>query len=116
MAPITLRQVERGADGVTIGAYLATMQVLGLEQEFFALAKADPFGRELQDARLLKSRGLTRRKESGRPAPDPALDRVRDPRPAAADQSNPTAEITTVEDLAALINSPRRKPSPSGLG
>ncbi len=28
MAPLTLRNIERGADGVTIGAYLAVMQVL----------------------------------------------------------------------------------------
>lgn len=52
MAPMTLRSLERGGSGVTIGAYLAVMQVLGVEQDLALLGKADPLGRELQDARL----------------------------------------------------------------
>ena len=52
MAPMTLRAVERGGSGVTIGAYLAVMQVLGMERDFGLLAKADDMGRELQDAPL----------------------------------------------------------------
>lgn len=52
MAPMTLRSLERGGPGVTMGAYLAVMQVLGVEQDLDLLAKADPLGRELQDARL----------------------------------------------------------------
>jgi transcriptional regulator with XRE-family HTH domain len=57
MAPMTLRAVERGGSGVTIGAYLAVMQVLGLEKDFGLLAKADVMGRELQDIPLhVKSR------------------------------------------------------------
>ncbi len=53
MAPMTLRSLERGGSGVTMGAYLAVMQVLGIEKDLDLLAKADPLGRELQDARLL---------------------------------------------------------------
>lgn len=52
MSPMTLRSVERGGSGVTMGAYLAVMQVLGIEKDLNLLAKADPVGRELQDARL----------------------------------------------------------------
>ena len=52
MAPMTLRNLERGGAGVTIGAYLAVMQVLGMEKDFDLLAAADTLGRELQDARL----------------------------------------------------------------
>jgi transcriptional regulator with XRE-family HTH domain len=52
MAPMTLRSVERGGSGVTIGAYVAVMQVLGVEKDLDLLAQADPMGRALQDARL----------------------------------------------------------------
>lgn len=52
MSPMTLRSLERGGSGVTIGAYLAVMQVLGIEKDFDLLAKDDWRGRELQDSRL----------------------------------------------------------------
>jgi transcriptional regulator with XRE-family HTH domain len=52
MSPMTLRSLERGGSGVTVGAYLAVMQVLGIERDWELLAQADTQGRELQDARL----------------------------------------------------------------
>ncbi|MBI2801739.1 MAG: helix-turn-helix domain-containing protein [Gammaproteobacteria bacterium] len=52
MAPMTLRSLERGGAGVTMGAYLTVMQVLGIEKDLDLLGAADPLGRELQDARL----------------------------------------------------------------
>lgn len=52
MAPMTLRSLERGGAGVTIGAYLAVMQVLGIEKDLEWLAKEDALGRALQDSRL----------------------------------------------------------------
>ena len=45
MAPMTLRSVERGGSGVTIGAYLAVMQVLGIEQVLSLLEQVDAVGR-----------------------------------------------------------------------
>ena len=52
MAPMTLRSLERGGSGVTMGAYLAVMQVLGIECDLDLLGQADPLGRALQDSRL----------------------------------------------------------------
>jgi transcriptional regulator with XRE-family HTH domain len=52
MAPMTLRSLERGGSGVTMGAYLAVMQVLGIEKDLDLLGKVDPVGRELQDSQL----------------------------------------------------------------
>ena len=52
MAPMTLRSLEAGGTGVTIGAYLAVMQVLGIERDLDRLAETDSTGRALQDARL----------------------------------------------------------------
>ncbi len=60
MAPMTLRSLERGGAGVTIGAYLAVMQVLGIEHDLEALGHTDPVGRELQDARLPSRPGARR--------------------------------------------------------
>lgn len=52
MSPMTLRSLERGGSGVTMGAYLAVMQTLGIENDLRLLGQADPMGRELQDARM----------------------------------------------------------------
>jgi len=57
MAPMTLRSLERGGAGVTMGAYLSVMQVLGIEKDLDLLGAADPLGRELQDARMTTVRG-----------------------------------------------------------
>lgn len=62
MTPMTLRSLEAGGSGVTIGAYLSVMQVLGLANDLAMLATEDQLGRQLQDARLVKS-------ETAQPAP-----------------------------------------------
>jgi hypothetical protein len=61
---MTLRSVERGGSGVTIGAYVAVMQVLGIEEDLQLMAHADPVGRSLQDARLSPHSNTTARKQS----------------------------------------------------
>lgn len=60
MVPMTLRSLERGGAGVTIGAYLAVMQVLGIEKDLDFLGKADLVGRDLQDAELSRRTGISR--------------------------------------------------------
>ncbi len=68
MAPMTLRSLERGGSGVTIGAYLAVMQVLGIERDLDMLGQADPLGRELQDSRLPAGRTAMAVSRAGRGA------------------------------------------------
>ena len=103
MAPMTLRSVERGGAGVTIGAYLAVMQVLGIEKDLEMLASADPLGRELQDATL-----DPRRQPRGPPAAQgkatPAAKRSR-----AADPEPPKGAYPTARSLAALIKTPKTR-------
>jgi transcriptional regulator with XRE-family HTH domain len=57
MSVMTLRSLESGAAGVTMGAYLSVMQVLSLEQDLNKVGESDELGRRLQDAQLSRAPG-----------------------------------------------------------
>lgn len=112
MAPMTLRSLECGGSGVTMGAYLAVMQVLGIEKDLGLLGKADPVGRELQDAQLP---GRTRKIRSSvlPSAKGPATGKRPLPVAGAAEEPGQNIEDSPKEQrrksLDPLLSEPMRK-------
>lgn len=64
MSRTTLRAIEQGEAGVTMGAYANVLHCLGLQDDLGQVGREDELGRKLQDARL-PDRGRGGRKGSG---------------------------------------------------
>lgn len=58
----TLRSIERGEPGVTIGAIANVLHSLGLSEDLARIAADDPIGRHLEDAKLEAKQRVVPRK------------------------------------------------------
>jgi hypothetical protein len=63
----TLRAIERGEFGVTLGSYANVLHTLGLEKDLANVGRDDELGRRIQDAALSPPR--TRKGRGARDAP-----------------------------------------------
>ncbi|NBA97935.1 helix-turn-helix domain-containing protein [Pseudomonas sp. R5(2019)] len=107
MSPMTLRSLEAGGAGVTIGAYMSVMQVLGIERDIARIADVDEVGRQLQDARLVVA------KSPRAPKGNTYLvaEAIAPPRLRETNIEESFSKAVTTDSLAALLISPKGKQS-----
>jgi transcriptional regulator with XRE-family HTH domain len=53
LSRLTVRKIEKGDPGVSIGHYLAVLSVLGLANDIAKVAQDDELGHKLQDIKLM---------------------------------------------------------------
>lgn len=53
LSRLTVRKIERGDAGVSLGHYVAVLGVLGLVEDLAKVASDDELGRKLQDIKLM---------------------------------------------------------------
>jgi len=62
----TLASIEKGVPGVSMGAYVQVLFVLGLEADLLKVATDDTLGRKLQDAKLLVKERAPKKQVKGK--------------------------------------------------
>jgi transcriptional regulator with XRE-family HTH domain len=60
---VTLKKVESGDPGASLGAYANVLQSLGLSQDLSVIARDDELGRKLQDAGMMAPQRKRRTKK-----------------------------------------------------
>lgn len=105
MAPMTLRAVEQGSPGATLGAYLAVMQVLGLQADLSKVAAEDVLGRAIQDA------SLTPHPRPKAPEQEPPVHTNAEPSPMPVRQHETESPRSAAKGAAELLGLLKRPPA-----
>lgn len=67
IARSTLSLIEKGSSSSTMATLLRILSVLGLEEDYLALAKDDELGRRLEDAKLTAPKKRAPKRKSTKP-------------------------------------------------
>ncbi len=61
LSRLTIRKIQKGGSTVSIGHYMAVLDVLGMVEDFARVASDDELGRKLQDINLISKSKLSKK-------------------------------------------------------